>query len=254
MPTSMSRRVLLHIGTHKTGTTSIQQFLRDHNDDLVASAGASYATGFLLRIVHSELPLLTIRPHRMWPARLRFPETQSSSWQAAAAAHVRDEVTAETPDVLVYLHEDLSYLRHDDEFARLRNLLGDRSVTVVVFLREREAFLRSYASQLEGTGFELSDDSTSFAYVRPDSWLVDYDALLDGYRRCFGAENVEAFDYDEIMKQDGSVIPTFAELLGISRSALPPLDSYFLNPNGAHIRLPPEYLDVIRQRLARQYP
>jgi hypothetical protein len=254
MATSVSRRVLLHVGTHKTGTTSIQQFLRDQNDDLLAKAGAAYASGFLLPIVHTELPLLTIRPDRTWPARLRFPETQRSSWQAAAAAHVRDQVTALTPDVLVYLHEDLSYLRHDDEFARLQDLLGGRSVTVVVFLREREALLRSYASQLEGTGFDLSDDPTSFAYVRPDSWLVDYDALLDGYRHCFGAENVETFDYDEVMNRDGTVIPTFAALLGISRSLLPPLDSYFFNADGAHIRLPPEYLDAIRRRLARLYP
>jgi hypothetical protein len=250
----MSRRVVLHVGTHKTGTTSIQQFLRDQNDDLVAKADASYANGFLIPIVHTELPLLTIRADRTWPARLRFPETQRTSWQAAAKAHVRDQVAAPAPDVLVYLHEDLSYLRHDDEFERLRDLLGDRAVTVVVFLRDREAFLRSYASQLEGTGFELSDDPTSFAYVRPDSWLVDYDALVDGYRRCFGDGNVETFDYDEIMERDGTVIPTFAGLLGISRTALPPLDGYFLNPNGAHIRLPPAHLDTIRRRLARLYP
>jgi hypothetical protein len=250
----MPGRVVLHVGTHKTGTTSIQQFLRDENDRLLAGVDASYAEGFLLRIVHTELPLLVLRPERMWPARLRFPETQRLSWQTAAGAHVRGQVSAPTPAQLVYLHEDLSYLRYADEFARLRALLDGREVTVVVFLREREAFLRSYAAQLEGTGFEQSDDPTSFAYVRPDSWIADYDALLEGYRGCFGAANVKTFDYDAVVARDGTVIPTFAELLGIPRSSLPPLDDYFLNPTGAHIRLPPEMLGAIRERLARLYP
>jgi hypothetical protein len=159
-----------------------------------------------------------------------------------------------TTEALVYLHEDLCYLRHEDELEKLRSLLRGRAVTVAVFLRRPDAFLRSYAAQLEGTGFERSDDPTSFAYVQPDSWLVDYDALLDGYRRCFGASNVETFDYDKVVERDGTVIPAFAELLGIPRSSLPPLDGYFLNPNGAHIRLPQEQLGAIRERLARLYP
>src|SRR4051794_32720997 len=147
----MPGRVVLHVGTHKTGTTSIQQFLRDENDGLLAAAGASYAEGFLIPIVHTELPLLTIRPERMWPARLRFPETQRRSWQVAASAHVREQVNTAKPDRLVYVHEDLSYLRHDDEFERLRDLFAGRAVTVVVFLRKRGDFLRSYAAQIEGT-------------------------------------------------------------------------------------------------------
>ena len=114
----------------------------------------SYAEGFLIPIVHTELPLLTIRPERTWPARLRFPETQHASGRRPRTEHVRRQVSS-TTETLVYLHEDLSYLRHEDEFERLRNLLRSRDVTVAVFLRDREAFLRSYASQLEGTGFDL---------------------------------------------------------------------------------------------------
>jgi len=167
---------------------------------------------------------------------------------------VREQVNTAKPDRLVYVHEDLSYLRHDDEFERLRDLFAGRAVTVVVFLRKRGDFLRSYAAQIEGTGFELSDDPTSFAYVQPDSWLVDYDALLERYRDCFGAANVEVYDYDETVERDGTVIPAFTEVLGIPRSTLPPLDGYFLNPNGAHIRLPPAQLSAIRERLARLYP
>lgn len=253
-PPTRPGRIVLHVGTHKTGTTSIQQFLRDHNDGLLATAGCSYPTGFLLPVVHTDLPLLTIRADRTWPARLRFPETQRASWMSAARSHVRHQVAAPEPHQLVYVHEDLSYLRFDDEFDRLRALLQGRSVTVVVCIREPAAFLRSYRSQLHGTGFEPSDDPTSFAYLEPDSWLLDHDALLAGYRRCFGEANVEVLDYEALMQHDGTVIPAFAELLGIPRSSLPSLDGYRLNQAGAHIRLSDDQLGAIRRHLSQHFP
>jgi hypothetical protein len=250
----MPDRIVVHVGTHKTGTTSIQQFLRDEDDGRLAAAGTHYPPGFLLPVVHAELPLLTIRAERQWPARLRFPETQRPSWQAAARAHVRRQVTEGRRDQLVFVHEDLSYLRFDDELARLVDLFEGCQVQVVVVLREREAFLRSYRSQLAATGFEPSTDPSSFAYTEADSWLVDYDALTGAYRRAFGAGAVTVLDYDEVMARDGTIIPAFAALVGIDAATLPDLAHYRYNEAGSHIRLSDEQLDAIRRELARRFP
>jgi hypothetical protein len=249
----MADRIVLHVGTHRTGTTSLQAFLRAH-EALLADVQTSYPPGFLIPTVHAELPLLTIRPDRTWPARLRFPETQRASWMAAARAHVRATVTAATNQRLVYVHEDLSYLRHDDELERLRELFEGSAVHVVVVLREPEAFLRSYRAQLLGTGFEPSEDPTSFAYLAADSWLVDHEALLHGYRRWFGDANVTVLDYDAAMGRDGSMIPSITDLLGIERSALPSLEGFHYNGSGSAIRLPAEQLLAIRNDLAERYP
>ena len=249
----MAGRVILHVGTHKTGTTSLQQFLRDHNNDLLARADAFFPPGYLIPSLHSDLPLLSIRADRMWPARIRFPETARASWIGAAEAHVRAQTRAPSPDVLVYSHEDLSYLRFADEFARLHELLAPRTVTVVMVLREKTAFLQSYGEQLDAMGFHTSDDPASFAYVEPDSWLVDYVELVDGYRQSFGEDNVKVLDYDETVRDEGSVIPAVADLLQIPRSSLPPLESYRLNRAGKQWRPTDEQLAEIRERLA-QHP
>jgi hypothetical protein len=248
----MTERVVLHVGTHKTGSTSIQQFLQDHDETLLAAAGVHYPDGFLIPSLHSDLPLLAIRPDRTWPARIRFPETLRPSWQAAAAAHVRAQVTSSSTAALVYSHEDLSYVRFDDELERLRDLFEGCRVEVVVYLREPATFLHSYRTQLETSGFELSDDPSSFAYVEADSWLVDHDALVACYGRAFGERHVRVLDYDEAVRADGSVIPSFAAALGIDRRALPSLDAYFLNRAGSRLRPTPEQLAAIRQRLADQ--
>jgi hypothetical protein len=121
-----------------------------------------------------------------------------------------------------------------------------------VFLRDKMAFLRSYRAQLEATGFALSDDPASFAYVEPDSWLVDHEGLLAGYRRRFGDANVTVVDYDATVRRDGSVIPAFAELIGIPRASLPSLDGYFINRTGGHLRPTSEQIEAIRRRLADQ--
>jgi hypothetical protein len=248
----MTESIVLHIGTHKTGSTSLQQFLHDQRDGLLAGAGVAYPTGLVIPAAHAELPLLAIRRDRTWPARLRFPETQDPRWLSAAAAHVHDVLTSSPQPVSVFSHEDLSYVRFDDELAELRSALGERPVRVVVFLRDPVAFLRSYEAQLVATGFPLSDDPASFAYVERDSWLVDHDALLSAYRGAFGAESVEVIDYDETMRRDGSVIPAFAELVGIPRSSLPALDRYFLNRSGLQLRPDEAQLTAIRRRLAEQ--
>lgn len=244
-------RTVLHVGMHKTGSTSIQQLLRDEGA-LLASVGASFPAGFLIPSLHSDLPLLVLRPGRTWPARLRFPETDDPAWQRAAADHIRRAVAGAPQPVVVWSHEDLSYVRHDDELSRLRELLGDAPVQVVVYHRRRADFLRSYRDQLQATGFELSDDQSSFAYVQPDSWVADQDAVIETYRRGFGHEHVFVVDYDDALQRDGSVIPSFAELLGIAPADLPPLDRYFLNQSGAQLRLSDEGIAAVRRRAIEQ--
>lgn len=242
---------LLHVGMHKTGSTSIQRFLRDHVGDLLASVGATLPPGFLIPDLHSDLPLLVLRPDRTWPARLRFPETQDPGWQAAARAHVHAAVAGAPAGRVVWSHEDLSYVRYDDELDRLRDLVGT-SVQVVVYRRDPTDFLRSYREQLEATGFELSDDPKSFAYVQAGSWVADDATLVATYQRGFGPDAVTLIDYDEVVGRDGSVIPSFTDLLGLPRASLPDLDPYFLNRAGGQLRVTDEHLAAIRRRAVEQ--
>ena len=68
-------------------------------------------------------------------------------------------------------------------------------------------------------GYQSSDDPTSFAYVEPDSWLVDYTTLVHTYRQAFDEDNVKVLDYDETVLADGSVIPAVTDMLPVPRSS-----------------------------------
>ena len=142
-------RVVVHIGTHRTGTTSIQQFLRDQSR-LLADADVWFPVGLFHPNNHLELEFLAIRPERR-PRRSieRRPETLEEGWRIDAV-QIRGRGGAPT---VVYSAESLSCLRFDDEAERLVNLLDGRDIGVVMYVREPAAFLRSYRFALEAAGF-----------------------------------------------------------------------------------------------------
>jgi hypothetical protein len=155
------------------------------------------------------------------------------SWEFAETSQSTPTFGGMLPNArIVFTSEDLCWLRHDDEIDRLRTILdaGQFEVKVVLYLRNKLDFLRSYTAQIfKVPGRQPSSDSASTLYVEPDTWLVDYDGLVATYQRGFGANNLIVIDYDEQMRTLGNVIPSFLRVLGLQ--AGDELDSslYFLN-------------------------
>jgi hypothetical protein len=204
------RRIVLHIGTHRTGTTAIQQFLRDHPDDL-ATADVHFPIGTMLESNHVELPLLARRPERRSPLALTI--AANAAWRQQLQDWIDTAVGSPTGTV-VFSCENLSLLRYDDEIERLREMLGgDRRIEVVVFTREPGAFLASMARSMWVLQTRPSPDPDSDVYLEPDSWLVDYESRISLWER--HADVVHALDYDTEVSAAGSVIPAIARLLGL---------------------------------------
>lgn len=218
------KRLFVHIGTHKTGTKSIQSFL-DSAQSRLAEQDCHFYLGLQgIRTCHGELGLAALRDDRDSFARRRFPAARGAEYVEHVRRHVGDCLRRVQEQTVIFSNEDLSYLRFPDELATLHDLLGrEHHVTIVVFLRERREFLRSYRQQLLSVpGRQLSRDERSAFYVEPDSWLADYDALLAAYGREFGQANVRALDYDAAVSSAGSVIPAF--MRAIDQPAIVPDD------------------------------
>jgi hypothetical protein len=133
----------------------------------------------------------------------------------------------------ILTNEDLSYLRHPDEFDRLAALVGypARDVRVVLIVRQPRDFLRSYTAQiLKRPDRRPSPDPSSALYVGSDSWLCDLDPLIGGFTATFG-RSPTVIRYEDAMRLHGSTIPPVLEALGLGHDALP-WKSYFLNRSG----------------------
>jgi hypothetical protein len=223
---------IVHIGTHRTGTTSFQRWAFTNRDELARGTGLEYYNG-LFGPNHYEIPMLCLRANRSMPMRAITPDWCLDEWQQRAAAHIREDASR-GPRPLLISAEGMSYVRHPDEVARLVDLLHPRRVSVVGVLRERASFLRSYGRALADAGFPPSPYRESFAYVEEDSWLVNYDALLGVYREVLGTDRVAAVGYERAIECHGSIIPAILAACGFHESQLPPWNGFRDNTTRPH--------------------
>lgn len=215
--TGTNGRILLHIGHFKTGTKSIQKFLRE-------TVGApAFPVGMLLENMHLELSLYCLREsiqqeiHRseMQKVLLGLDEADWPRLRQDVFKTVRAQVESNVPRI-IYSNEALSLVREVSELDALFELFAGRDVDVVMYRRNPSDFLASYELTLRHLGFVCSGDPDSMTNLRHDSWLLDYEsrAALWSSR----AASVRFIDYDAQVTERGSVIPSFAEIVGLETS------------------------------------
>lgn len=203
-------RTIVHIGLHKTGSTSIQHFLGLHRDRL-DNLGIAYFRGQYIVNNHVELHVAAMRPDRSSTFKEKRGHVPTDEYRENVRAKVSD-FAAQNPDkTLLFSAEGLSLLRYPDEIEWLAETLP-KPTEIVAVVREVESYMASYAGNLALKGLEPKDRG-SFAYVGPDSWLRNIQDRLDAFRPFF--ERVATVDFDKARAEDASVIPAFLRHLGI---------------------------------------
>lgn len=216
------REIMLHIGTHRTGSTSIQAFLAK-NRRALGRQGLRVYRGSIEPNNHTELYLAAMRPERDSLAKMKMKRPFDSSAVERARSRIHRFLDSADAEKVLFTTEGLSLLRFPDELERLLELIRaeEHHVSVILYLRNRDDFLSSYRRQLaKQPGREPSSNRDSVLYVEPDSWLADYDHLLEVWRAAFGTDAIHVINYDAELDRAGSVIPSFVAKLGVDPSAL----------------------------------
>ena len=123
-------RVLLHVGTHKTGSTALQRFLHSHSATLLKH-------GVLYPLPFKDGSHAHVLEDYLQPEQLphRYPNT---AFMSQIAAVIRD--TSPRPQVMIVSSEELGlHLMHADRARQLCEdlaaLPGVESLEVIVYLR-----------------------------------------------------------------------------------------------------------------------
>ena len=223
--------VYLHIGVHKTGTTSVQAYLRDHARWLLGQRVFIPALPATMgEQNHFGLSVYGLDDDRLSPMKRRLLESPGfdlSEYRNQVAREVNKALQSRAAARIVFTNEGLSLLRTNSELDRLAGLFNGLAVHVIVYTRDPAEYLSSYKAQLRGSGDPVSDDPASPFYVAEDSWLADWDALVSIYRQRF--DSISVLNYDEIMQRDGDVIPSFLDQLNCGRPGRPPSGDYRYN-------------------------
>lgn len=222
------RHVFLHIGAHKTGSTSIQAYMHENRMALLDGFGVDFYQGSILPSNHIELSLCAIRDGRPTPYQIYNDMYFSQEeLRQRTKQDVGRFVLESKARSVVFSAEDLCYLRHPEEIETLKSLLPEVSISVLVCTRNRSAFLSSYARMMTHMGMRPPSSPSSFNYTEEDSWLADWEGLVDAYASVF--PDVRRIDYDLAVSTHGSVIPAFLSELGIDLNEAPSWRGYFLN-------------------------
>lgn len=214
-------RAVVHIGTHKTGTTSFQNWGDTHRSEIQRRTGYRFYESAWDRAM-IEFPILSVRPELDLHARVRAgvqwvtPEVQRDM-----RTHIKSQLDGQD---LIISAEGLSFIRTTDEVDRLHELLAPYELEFIVVLREQADFLSSYSQWMKKLDIKQSKDPESCRYLGTDSWIIDFDR----FPKLF--PGIKIIEYRQAMHDSGSIIPAIMEGIGTETSMLPGWSEYKLNP------------------------
>ncbi len=237
----MKPRVLyLHIGTEKTGTTTLQA-LAAANRALFAQNGLCYPrtpgdrNHMALAAYASDGQ--TTRDLNPVPG-LEDPMRRAVFREEFAEA-LRTEVASSGASLVWLSNEHLSSrLQSVDEIKRLASLLlplADQ-IRVVVYLRHQPDLFLSFYSTLIKSG----NDGEMEPPVNGDEYFYNFEMMLDNWAAAFGENALSVRVYDKSVLRHGDIVTDFLDMIGFD---LPP-DAYM--PERENVRLDTYTLQFLR--------
>lgn len=213
----MRRKLIIHIGTEKTGTTSIQNFLYS-NESILASSGFGllHCAGepnnnfyFQYAGARRELSNAIAR-------RIQF-EDSAGDWRSVFANRFKTEVAALPNHIhtVVISSEHLhSHLLTVEKIKNLAELFLESfdEFLVVAYLRRQDRFVVSRHSTAVKAG---SHHQFSFPVDgRAGYKICDYHASLTMWATVFGVNSIRPRIFDRKKFRDGDLLADFSSVCG----------------------------------------
>ncbi len=218
------KRAILHIGTEKTGTTSIQKFLFENRSKLCASgllfpASAGFISNQRLVVYGKKAPEQDLAEPSLdvtdaialsqW--KEQFVTEHCAEVLAFQARHVGDST-------VIYSAEHLqSRLTTVDEIKRIAHLLRPLfdEVRILVYLRRQDRYaLSAHSTSVRGG----NPNMFAFEQLNAVGPYYDYRMLLEQWSAVFSSHNIDVRIFEKDRLQGGDVVTDFCAVTGIDNS------------------------------------
>ena len=213
----LSKEIILHIGLHKTGTTSYQKFLEKNSKVLLSNGIKVYENqSFNLssKVGNSLCCALDISSICLRKGVRYEADIYRDVLKSHVERYLKKTLDDPTYNQLVISSEDLSLFREDNEFRNLIELfernkgLCKLSYKVLLILRDKEDWWQSYLNNFWSPRFPTpSTNNNSWAYINKSSWVLDWDLMIKKW----------SFYFPEftILKYEKNIIPVINSYLNI---------------------------------------
>ncbi len=225
----MSISITLHIGTPKTGSTSLQQLIAV-NSNLLESQGI-HSCHELGGQNHVDLFLACLHPNEGGygileargilgeQQRQQFKDQVASTVRAiAASARSRSENT-----ILLATSEYFWFLHSEVHFRRLTQIFADADVKLnrlIVYFRHQAELLNSALSTMVRDGFAVNQIRTEMLEQHEFQYLKYHERLLNWIHWFPGVE-VNAYPYNQ---HNQDLLEHFMAVLGVKSFEKPKID------------------------------
>jgi hypothetical protein len=217
MPKPIASTIYLHIGTQKTGTTTLQTVGRT-NREALARRGILYpeSPG---HTNHTGLTLFAtggIGSHDLMRDAGLHSAEEMARYQAALPGRLGAEITASRCAKVWLSNEHLSSrVRNAQQLVPLADMLGELAdeVRVVIYLRHQpEYYLSTYSMMIKAGGSKES--------LPPQSerdYYYNYDKMLNVWADAFGDSAITVRVFERPMMKNGDVVDDLFAIMGIER-------------------------------------
>jgi len=199
--------LLLHIGWHKTGSSTIQHFLH-HNRALLDTQGFVYPSSLSWDYAHHVLQYYFSRASLPPWVVEKLPTYEA--YERWASLHL--DGLARNPDIPVILSSETFRIIEASRFA---DRLAKFDTRMVVFLRRQDSYIESSLNQQEKMRVKFWRTLTreqNIARLRKST--RDYAGFLDAWADAFGRENITVVPFEKRHFPDG-LERYFVELAGM---------------------------------------
>ena len=211
----MGKKLILHIGTEKTGTTSIQHFLADNKIALEEQGIFIPQTPSGRSPNHRKLATACLTENQRDDSFDEFNIKNFPSWRDNAFIEISNELLLSNLETHVLSSEHFSSrLVGVEAIKRLYVFLKKiySEIKVVIYFRRQD----EYAVSLYSTYLKSGGDSKAILPKVPLNERFDYFSMCKKWEGVFGVGSLEVRVFDRSVLNEGNVISDFCQVLGIN--------------------------------------
>lgn len=190
-------RIFIHIGSYKTGTTSIQSHLQRSRDKLEASGWLYPLSGSQNGHAHHQIPF----------ALQKSGGGDSVDASRSLVSEIIEEAKSKKAENIVISSEVFFSLQnsHIQSFSKLFEGQG-HDVRIVCYLRRQDQFLHSFYMQcIKHSQMRVSDEPAEYKGFNEVVSIARYDQIISWWAEAFGKDAMMIETYDSKCQKNGVV-------------------------------------------------
>lgn len=204
------KKLFLHIGTHKTGSTAIQHTLFRNRAALRRQDFYYPCEG---RYYFGREKSQSFLAHALLGRRPNYLDQRALIDRDSCVAEFKRDVSASNCRNIVVSSEHFSYAKKAEDWRNVHDTMASLAdnITVIVYLRRQDTMLESTWSQLVKTGLLVASfDDFRKEYVSPNHFT-----FLQALSDVFGRSSIVVRPYELAQLHERDVVADFFSQIGV---------------------------------------